>query len=206
MRLLCHIHQLATPYGIGQRRRIDEPAQIFLFLRGTVIRLSLSQSLRLPFPSCRFLSLPDWFGLFLIPWLGRFQRWRSVWPDSFDDAPGIYVNMKVLHDLHTTIMTLTNEERRRFKVKNGDTEGIVNIPLQMLGMKLSVFINEDTEHPGIMKLSLRSVGDFPCDQMASRFFNGGGHKNASGGKLQCTMAEAIEKVKMAIGLYADMLK
>ena len=118
----------------------------------------------------------------------------------------LYVNMKVLHDLHTTIMTLTNEERRRFKVKNGDTEGIVNIPLQMLGMKLSIFINEDTEHPGIMKLSLRSIGDFPCDQMASRFFNGGGHKNASGGKLQCTMAEAIEKVKMAIGLYADMLK
>jgi phosphoesterase RecJ-like protein len=76
----------------------------------------------------------------------------------------------------------------------------------MLGMKLSIFINEDTEHPGIMKLSLRSIGDFPCDQMASRFFNGGGHKNASGGKLQCTMAEAIEKVEMAIGLYADMLK
>lgn len=118
----------------------------------------------------------------------------------------LYVNMKVLHELHTTIITLTNEERRRFKVKNGDTEGIVNIPLTMLGMRLSVFINEDTEHPGIMKLSLRSVGDFPCDQMASRFFNGGGHKNASGGKLQCTMQEAIEKVKAAIDAYADRLK
>ena len=57
-----------------------------------------------------------------------------------------------------------------------------------------------------MKLSLRSVGDFPCDQMASRFFGGGGHKNASGGKLQCTMEEALEKVKAAIDSYADMLK
>ena len=118
----------------------------------------------------------------------------------------LYVNMKVLHERHATIMTLTNEERRRFKVKNGDTEGIVNIPLQMLGTKLSIFINEDTEHPGIMKLSLRSVDDFPCDQMASRFFGGGGHKNASGGKLQCTMAEAIERVKAAIEAYADLLK
>ena len=118
----------------------------------------------------------------------------------------LYVNMKVLHDRNAAIITLTNEERRRFKVKNGDTEGIVNIPLQMLGTKLSIFINEDTEHPGTMKLSLRSVGDFPCDQMASRFFGGGGHKNASGGKLQCTMEEAIQRVKAAIEAYADMLK
>ncbi len=118
----------------------------------------------------------------------------------------LYVNMKVLHEYHSAIITLTNEERRRFKVKNGDTEGIVNIPLQMLGTRLSIFINEDTEHPGIMKLSLRSVGDFPCDQMASRFFSGGGHKNASGGRLQCTMEEAIQHVKAAIDAYADMLK
>lgn len=118
----------------------------------------------------------------------------------------LYVNMKVLHDRNAAIITLTNEERRRFKVKNGDTEGIVNIPLQMLGTKLSIFINEDTEHPGTMKLSLRSVGDFPCDQMASRFFGGGGHKNASGGKLQCTMEEALVKVNTAIEAYANMLK
>ena len=118
----------------------------------------------------------------------------------------LYVNMKMLHDRHTAIITLTNDERRRFKVKNGDTEGIVNMPLQILGLRLSIFINEDTEHPGTMKLSLRSVGDFPCDQMASRFFGGGGHKNASGGKLQCSMPEAIEKVKAAIDSYADMLK
>ena len=118
----------------------------------------------------------------------------------------LYVNMKVLHDRNAAIITLTNEERRRFKVKNGDTEGIVNIPLQMLGTKLSIFINEDTEHPGTMKLSLRSVGDFPCDQMASRFFGGGGHKNASGGKLQCTMEEALVKVNAAIEAYANMLK
>ena len=118
----------------------------------------------------------------------------------------LYVNMRVLHERNTAIITLTNDERRRFKVKNGDTEGIVNIPLTMLGTRLSIFINEDTEHPGIMKLSLRSVGDFPCDQMASRFFNGGGHKNASGGKLQCTMEEALDRVKATIETYADMLK
>lgn len=118
----------------------------------------------------------------------------------------LYVNMKVLHERHTAIMTLTNQERRRFKVKNGDTEGLVNMPLTMLGMRLSIFINEDTEHPGTMKLSLRSVRDFPCDQMASRFFGGGGHKNASGGKLLCTMEEAVSKVHEALDAYENMLK
>lgn len=118
----------------------------------------------------------------------------------------LYVNMKVLPNRHTSIMTLTNEERRLFKTKNGDTEGLVNIPLTMLGMRLSVFISEDTEHPGTMKLSLRSVGDFPCDQMASRFFGGGGHKNASGGQMHCTMAEAVDRVRAAIEAYADLLK
>jgi len=118
----------------------------------------------------------------------------------------LYVNMKVLHNYHTTIITLTNEERRRFNVKNGDTEGLVNIPLQILGMRLSIFINEDTEHPGTMKLSLRSVDDFPCDQMASRFFGGGGHKNASGGKLVCTMQEACKTVQKAVESFSEMLK
>ena len=55
-------------------------------------------------------------------------------------------------------------------------------------------------------VSLRSVDDFPCDQMASHFFSGGGHKNASGGKLQCPMDEAVERVKSAIEFYADLLK
>ena len=118
----------------------------------------------------------------------------------------LYEKMQLLHDGHASIMTLTNQERQRLKVKNGDTEGMVNIPLQMLGVRLSIFIGEDAEHPGIMRLSLRSVDDFPCNQMAKQFFDGGGHKNASGGRLNCTMDEAIRKVHEAIDNYAEMLK
>lgn len=118
----------------------------------------------------------------------------------------LYVNMKVIHTHHTAIITLSNEERRRFNIKNGDTEGIVNIPLQMQGMRMSIFINEDTEHPGVMKLSLRSVDDIPCNRMAAQFFNGGGHKNASGGRLCCSMEEAVEAVRKALDSYSEMLK
>lgn len=118
----------------------------------------------------------------------------------------LYVNMRVMRNLHAAIITLTNEERRHFNVKNGDTDGIVNIPLTMQGIRLSVFINEDTEHPGVMRLSLRSVGDVPCNEMANRFFSGGGHKNASGGRLECSMEEAVERVSQVISTYADILR
>lgn len=118
----------------------------------------------------------------------------------------LYVKMEALPKLHASIITLTNEERKMLGVKNGDTEGIVNMPLQIAGMKLSVFLSEDTEHDGVIKLSLRSVDDFPCNDMSARFFNGGGHKNASGGRLYCSMDEAVQKVREAIKSYAHLLK
>ena len=118
----------------------------------------------------------------------------------------LYVKMEALPKLHASIITLTNEERKMLGVKNGDTEGIVNMPLQIAGMKLSVFLSEDTEHEGVVKVSLRSVDDFPCNDMSAQYFNGGGHKNASGGKLYCSMDEAVQKVREAIKSYAHWLK
>lgn len=118
----------------------------------------------------------------------------------------LYVKMEVLAERHASIMTLTNEERRMLGIKNGDTEGLVNLPLQMAGMRLSIFLSEDTEHEGMVKVSLRSVDDFPCNRMAGEFFAGGGHRNASGGRLACTMEEAISRTHDAISAYADMLK
>lgn len=118
----------------------------------------------------------------------------------------LYVKMDVMHHQRVSLMTLTNEERRLFGIKNGDTEGFVNLPLQIMGMRLSVFLSEDTEQAGQVKVSLRSVDDFPCNEMAARFFNGGGHKNASGGRLQCSMDEAVKKVKTAIQAFETWLK
>ena len=117
----------------------------------------------------------------------------------------LYVKLDVWKKAHTSVMTLTNAERRRFGVLNGDTEGLVNIPLQILGMKLSIFLREDTEHPCI-RISLRSVDDFPCNEMAAEFFGGGGHKNASGGEVWGTMDDALALVKKAVQKYMPLLK
>ena len=118
----------------------------------------------------------------------------------------LYVKMEVIGGMNASLMTLTNQERKMLGVKNGDTEGIVNMPLQIQDMRLSAFISEDTEHPGFVKFSLRSVDDFPCNEMSARFFNGGGHKNASGGRLQCTIEEAIELYRKAVHEYRDQLQ
>lgn len=118
----------------------------------------------------------------------------------------LYVKMEVLRDYNASIISFTNEERRHFQLKNGDTDGVVNYPLMIDRMRLSIFMREDTEKRDLIRLSLRSVDDFPCNEMAAEFFNGGGHVNASGGSLHCSMEEAIEIVKGAIHAYGDKLR
>ena len=118
----------------------------------------------------------------------------------------LYVKMEIMSELHTALITMTNEERLRFKTKNGATEGFVNMPLEMEGMRLSIFLREDTEQKGLIRVSTRSLDDFPCNELCAEFFNGGGHKNASGGSLRMTMEEAVEVVRRAVKKYEDKLK
>ena len=68
-----------------------------------------------------------------------------------------------------------------------------------------ISLREDTEKQMIW-VSLRSVDNFPCNEVAAQFFNGGGHLNASGGKLACTLPEAVEIVKQAFNAFEDRLK
>ncbi len=117
----------------------------------------------------------------------------------------LYVKMEVMRERHTALLTMTNEEYRRFAVKNGDTEGFVNIPLQMDGIKFSIFLRQDTEEPKKIRVSTRSLGDFPCNKVAEEFFNGGGHRNAAGGSLMCSMDEATEVAHRAIEKYETLL-
>lgn len=107
-------------------------------------------------------------------------------------------------DLHASLFSLTKAEQEQFGYMKGDAEGFVNIPLEIKGQKLSISLREDTERPEI-SVSLRSVDDFSVEEMAKQFFNGGGHFNAAGGRLYCTMNEAIEIAKQAIEHYRPQL-
>lgn len=116
----------------------------------------------------------------------------------------LYEKMEVFHQFRSALIWLTKEEQKKFQYVKGDTEGFVNIPLQMKGICFSVFLREDTEK-NMIKVSLRSVGNFPCNKVAEEFFNGGGHLNASGGEFYGTMDEAIELFKQALVKYENLL-
>ncbi len=118
----------------------------------------------------------------------------------------MYEKLVYLPEYHTSYYTINRKELSQFNFIKGDAEGLVNIPQQIKGLKLSISLREDTEKDNIIWISLRSVDDFPCNKMAEEFFNGGGHLNASGGRLNCTMDKAVEIVQKAIRAYGDMLK
>ena len=117
----------------------------------------------------------------------------------------LYVKMETFPEYHAALITLERDEQKRFSYKKGDTEGFVNIPLQIKGNKLSIFMRENAEN-GTIRVSLRSVDDFPCNKMAEDFFHGGGHLNAAGGTLECSMQEAVKQVHEALKKYAPLLK
>lgn len=116
----------------------------------------------------------------------------------------LYEKMQVFEEFNSALICLTKDEQKKFKYIKGDTEGFVNIPLSIKNVCFSVFLREDTEK-SMIKVSLRSVGKFPCNKVAAEFFNGGGHLNASGGEFYGTMDDAVILFKRALIKYQELL-
>ena len=110
----------------------------------------------------------------------------------------LYQKLQVFTDKRASYFALTRQDLKRFHYMKGDAEGLVNMPLQIKNLQLSISLREDTERDNLIWVSLRSVDDFSCTKVAERWFNGGGHLNASGGRLNCSMEEAERIVRQAI--------
>ena len=108
--------------------------------------------------------------------------------------------MKTLLGGKVAYMSLTEEEMRRFWFQQGDNEGFVNYPLSIKKMKMSAMF---TAQQGFIRVSLRSRGDVDVDTFARRYFNGGGHKNAAGGKSFVSMDETIEHYIKSVNEYHE---
>ena len=103
--------------------------------------------------------------------------------------------LQVYEENNSAIISLNHEELKRFNFKKGDTEGIINYALAIKGIIFAAFI---VEKDGITKLSLRSKGNFKVNEIAKKYFNGGGHINASGGVSQLSVKETIKKLENII--------
>lgn len=112
--------------------------------------------------------------------------------------------LKSLPKQRTSYISLTTDELNNFNFKKGDTEGIVNYGLSILNIRFTAFFRESEE--GYIKISFRSKGTFDVNQFARNYFNGGGHKNAAGGRSDLSMKETIEKFEMLVKRYeADLI-
>ena len=99
-------------------------------------------------------------------------------------------NMMLYPESHAAIITLTEKEKIEYSYQKGDTEGVVNEPMRIKGIDVSVFISQDK---GKVKISLRSTGDIPVNKVATKYFGGGGHKNAAGGEVYYISIEQVRK-------------
>lgn len=106
------------------------------------------------------------------------------------------VSFAIAHNLHlhrnnkVATITLNAEEQKRFNMQKGDTEGLVNHGLSINGVQVSAFF---THRDGIVKISFRSKGDIDVNAFSKKYFEGGGHKNAAGGKSDLSLDAAVEK-------------
>lgn len=113
----------------------------------------------------------------------------------------MHEKMKVYPEHQAAIIYVSEPEQQRFKIQKGDTEGLVNIPLQMAGIKMSAFMRS---HNGLIKISFRSKGDMDVNTFARKYFEGGGHKNAAGGKSSLSLEKTVEKFESAWPEYFNM--
>lgn len=110
--------------------------------------------------------------------------------------------MEILHEYNTAIISVTREELKKYDTNTGDTEGIVNYALAIAGIRLAAFVVERTD---LVKLSLRSKGEFPANEICKKYFKGGGHRNAAGGQSDLSLEQTIEKLKQILPEYKTLL-
>lgn len=107
--------------------------------------------------------------------------------------------LEVMEKYAVAIISLTEEEHKRFNYQKGDTDGLPNTALSIKGMKAAILFSE---RDGIIKISFRSKGkENPVNILAAEHFEGGGHANASGGKSLLTMPDTLEKIKSLVPSY-----
>lgn len=110
--------------------------------------------------------------------------------------------MKVFPEYKAAYISLTKEDLKRYKHKIGDTEGFVNLPLSIKGIVFSVLF---VEHDTFVKVSLRSRGNFPVNEVSNKYFNGGGHKNAAGGKAFMSLGQVEKNFEEILKSYSSQL-
>ncbi len=101
----------------------------------------------------------------------------------------------IMENLKTAYFAINKKDLRKYNSQTGDTEGLVNYALSLDGIKIAALF---TEREDGIKISFRSTEDVAVNKFAASYFEGGGHKNASGGKSRLSLQETTEKFEKLI--------
>jgi phosphoesterase RecJ-like protein len=110
--------------------------------------------------------------------------------------------LEVYNEFNTAVITVDKADLEKYNVITGDTEGVVNYALSITNIRLAAFIVERRDK---VKLSLRSKGDFPANDICKKYFNGGGHRNAAGGTSTDSLEQVINQFKLILPKYKNLL-
>ena len=110
---------------------------------------------------------------------------RSYWSLRLE-AFALAERLHVFQRHRAALITLSKEDLERFHYEKGDTEGLVNRPLEVKGIVYSIFMREDSD---CVKVSARSVGNFPVSEICKQLYGGGGHIQAAGGEFYGSLEE-----------------
>ncbi|MBC7743566.1 MAG: DHH family phosphoesterase [Flavobacterium sp.] len=110
--------------------------------------------------------------------------------------------LEVFTEYNAALITVNKEDLQKYHITTGDTEGVVNYALSINGIKLAALI---IERPDRVKLSLRSTGEFPANEICKKYFNGGGHRNAAGGYSYENLDQTVKKFKSILPDYKTLL-
>ena len=110
--------------------------------------------------------------------------------------------MEVFPQYATALISLNLEEQQRYGFVVGDSEGFVNLPLSINGIRFAVFFLEKEDK---VKMSFRSRGNFSVNDFAKKHYGGGGHLNAAGGDMKTPMNELIQHFRELLPLYENEL-
>ena len=111
--------------------------------------------------------------------------------------------MEIFPEYRSALIWLSAKELKKFDFHPGDTEGFVNYPLSIKGVVFSAFFMEKND---LVKISFRSKGSFPTNEFSGAHFNGGGHRNASGGETKLPIEEALSLFRSLLPQYSDQLE
>lgn len=111
--------------------------------------------------------------------------------------------MEVYQEYHTAMMYISKEIQQKYNFMPGDNEGFVNYPLSIKGIHFSALFTEKEDH---VKVSFRSKGKFAVNDFALKNFNGGGHRNASGGEIYAPFEEVLDRFRKLLPEYRAILK